>query len=60
MKHVSRTFRSPVVGDLDSEDEGPRLTLARLKAKADQHSDKVLMVGSSPDIDEILRRINSK
>jgi NaMN:DMB phosphoribosyltransferase len=60
MKHLSRTFRSPVVGDLDSEDDGPSLTIARLKAKADRHSDKVLTVGSSPDIDEILRHINSK
>jgi adenylate kinase family enzyme len=60
MKHVSLTFRSPVVGDLDSEDDGPSLTLAQLKAKADRHSDKVLTVGSSPDIDEILRHINSK
>jgi len=60
MNHVSRTFRSPIVGDLDSEDDGPRLTLARLKAKAGRHSGKVLMVGSSPDIDQILAHINSK
>ena len=60
MKHVCRTFRSPAVGDLDSDDDGPRLTLARLKAKADRHSGKLLTVGSSPDIDQILAHINSK
>ena len=60
MKIVYRAFRSPIVGDLNADNDGPKLTLARLNAKAAQHSEKVLTVGSSPDIEQILAHINSK
>jgi hypothetical protein len=59
MKIVFQAFRSQEAGDLDSDGDDHKLTLARLEAMADRYKDKVLTVGSSPDIDEILSAINS-
>lgn len=60
MKVVTACNRDPYVGDLDAENDDPKLTLARLIAKREQHQEKVLVVGSNPNIDEILAHINSK
>jgi adenylate kinase family enzyme len=59
MKIVIVSNRSSHVGDLDSDNDEPKLTLARLMAKREQHKEKVLVVGSSPNIDEILAAITS-
>lgn len=59
MKIVADCNRSPHVGDLGSEHDEPKLTLARLVAKREQYKEKVLIVGDSPDIDEILTVIDS-
>ncbi len=58
MKAIVDGHRSSFVGDLGGH-EDPKLTLARVQAKVNQHQDKVLVVGSSPSVEKILAHINN-
>lgn len=58
MKVVAQCNRSSHVGDIESDNDDPKLILARLQAKAKQHKNKVLRLGSTPDIGQILDVIN--
>ena len=60
MKVVFKANRDPYVGDLDSNNDEPKLTLARLIAKREQHSEKLLVLNGNPDIDQILALNHSK
>jgi len=59
MRIIVRSYRSPVIGDIDSNDDSI-LTQAKIEAKVRQQAHKTLVINGSPDIDEILRHINSK
>lgn len=59
MRIVVRSYRSPEIGDIDSHDESI-LTQAKIEAKVSQQTHKTLVINGSPDIDDILRRINPK
>lgn len=60
MKVVFKANRDPCVGDLDSDNDEPKLTLARLIAKRERHAEKLLILNASADIDQILALIHSK
>ncbi len=60
MKVVFRSNRDHYVGDLESDNDEPKLTLARLIAKRNQYPDKTIVVGGSTNIDEILAMVHSK
>ena len=56
MRSVVRSHRSNETGDID-DDEDDILTRAKIMAKLQQHRDKALVVGSSPNIEKILSRM---
>ncbi|MBT3994695.1 MAG: hypothetical protein HOF01_02760 [Chloroflexi bacterium] len=60
MKVVFKANRDPYIGDIDSNNDEPKLTLARIIAKREQHPEKLLILNASPDINQILALINSK
>lgn len=60
MKVVFKANRDSYVGDLESDNDEPKLTLARLVAKRSQYPDKTIVVRDPANIDEILATIHSK
>jgi len=60
MNVVFKANLDPHVGDLESNNDEPKLTLARLIAKREQHVDKLIILNVSADIDQIFALIHSK
>lgn len=54
---IKKSYRSSEIGNIDDE-EDETLSEAKIAAKANQQSHKVLRVGSRPDINKILSVIN--
>jgi|TARA_B110000240_G_scaffold135311_2_gene150056 DNA-binding XRE family transcriptional regulator len=60
MNVVFKANRDTHVGDLESNNDEPKLTLASLIAKREQHVDKLIILNVSADIDQIFALIHSK
>lgn len=60
MKDVFKLYRDPRVGDLDSDNDDPKLTLARLVAKREQFTEKLVVMKSKSDFKQNLALIGSK